>query len=279
MLTLLFIKEDFFSSLQHLDDEVEPLFYYALESIEGLKRSDFILNPNIEVDNQKAIVWQNLITHLKQNKPIQYFFGTQNFYGLDFFVNEHTLIPRPETEELVDWIIQNHQNQKLKILDIGTGSGCIAITLAKHLPKSNVFAMDISKQALVMAKKNASNFDVKVDFIQKDILSIEDLADDFDVIVSNPPYVRNLERKEILPHVLAHEPHQALFVPDDKPLLFYDKILGLAKKQPNNNVRLYFEINQYLGKEMFALFRTYGYKEVTLKKDFKGNDRMISNAN
>lgn len=268
------IKTIFINTLQHLEDEVEPLFYYALESIHHLKRSDFIIHPQRDLTDEQTIVWNNLINHLKNDQPIQYFFNSQNFYGLDFYVNHQTLIPRPETEELVEWMIQNHQNQKIKIIDLGTGSGCIAITLAKHLPQAQVYALDVSEEALQVAKKNAETHQVDVQFIHKNLLTTDDLAQTFDVIVSNPPYVRLQEKEAMKPNVLNHEPHLALFVPDDNPMIFYDKILNLAKKNLAPHGHIYFEINQYLGKNMKELFENNGFNS-TLKKDLKGNDRMM----
>ncbi len=196
-----------------------------------------------------------------------------------FEVNENTLIPRPETEELVEWIIENQkskdQSQKLEILDIGTGTGCIPISLKANLPQANVSAIDVSEQALEMAKINAVSNNVEVNFIQANILEVEDLNQHFDVIVSNPPYVRNLEKQEIKKNVLDYEPHLALFVEDTDALLFYRKIAQLALKNLSPNGLLFFEINQYLGNETVDLLENIGFKNIELKKDIYGNDRMI----
>jgi release factor glutamine methyltransferase len=217
---------------------------------------------------------------LKKEKPIQYILGETEFYGLPFLVNENTLIPRPETEELVEWILEStkyeEQNTKLNVLDIGTGSGCIAISLAKNLPSAQVSAIDVSEKALATAHKNAKINKVDVNFILKNILETESLDEKYDVIVSNPPYVRNLEKEEIKPNVLEYEPHLALFVEDNDALLFYRKIAALAKKNLSENGKLYFEINQYLGKETVRLLEGMDFKNVILKKDVYGNDRMIS---
>ena len=186
------------------------------------------------------------------------------------------LIPRPETEELVSWILSNHDSSThLKILDIGTGSGCIAIALAKNLPNAQVFAIDVSEKALATAKNNADRNEVKVNFIKQDILNTENLEQSFDIIVSNPPYVRNLEKDEIKQNVLAHEPHLALFVEDQNALIFYDKIANLSQRHLNPNGQLYFEINQYLGKEMVQLLEQKGFSAIELRKDIYGNDRMV----
>jgi release factor glutamine methyltransferase len=226
---------------------------------------------------------------LKKEKPIQYILGETEFYGLPFLVNVNTLIPRPETEELVEWIIKSTnyeiQSTKLRILDIGTGSGCIAISLAKNIPNAEVSAIDVSEKALATAKKNAEINKIVVNFINVDILKINDLAElptsnfqlptQFDIIVSNPPYVRNLEKAEIKPNVLEYEPHLALFVEDTDALLFYRKIANLAKENLSENGQLFFEINQYLGKETVELLEDLGFKNIELKKDIYGNDRMI----
>ena len=274
-------KATFQKELSSLYDEkeIESFFYIVLESFHNLKRIDLALNPDSEMDADQLLRWEHVLNELKKQKPIQYILGATEFYGLPFLVNEDTLIPRPETEELVEWILESTkyeiQNTKLKVLDIGTGSGCIAISLAKNLPNAQVFALDVSEKALAIAQKNAKINTVEVHFMLKNILETEDLAEQFDVIVSNPPYVRNLEKAEIKSNVLDYEPHLALFVEDDDALLFYRKIAQLAKKNLTKNGRLYFEINQYLGKETFELLESLGFKNVELRKDIYGNDRMI----
>jgi release factor glutamine methyltransferase len=223
-------------------------------------------------------VWNAILTKLQQEIPIQYILGKTHFYGLDFEVDENVLIPRQETEELVEWIITNQQINKSinqQILDIGTGSGCIAISLAKNLTSAKVYAIDVSEKALNVAQKNADLNQVEVTFINQNILETEDLQASFDIIVSNPPYVRNLEKAEIKKNVLANEPHLALFVDDHDALIFYRKIAELAQKNLKENGQLYFEINQYLGKEMVDLLQKMGFVEVALRKDIYGNDRMI----
>lgn len=275
-------KTTFLQELLSLYDEkeIESFFYIILESFHHKKRIDLALNPEMEMDALQLLRWESVLAELKKEKPIQYILGETEFYGLPFLVNENTLIPRPETEELVEWILESTkyeiQNTKLKILDIGTGSGCIAVALAKNLSTASVSAIDVSEKALNTAKKNAEINAVAVNFMFKNILETHDLNEQFDLIVSNPPYVRNLEKAEIKPNVLAYEPHLALFVEDNDALLFYRKIAQLAKKNLTENGRLYFEINQYLGKETFLLLEELGFKEIVLKKDIYGNDRMIS---
>ena len=275
-------KSTFIKELSSLYDEkeIESFFYIILEQFHNKKRIDLALNPEMEMDALQLLLWETVLSELKKEKPIQYILGETEFYGLRFLVNENTLIPRPETEELVEWILEitNYELEitNLKILDIGSGSGCIAISLAKNLQNAEVSAIDVSEKALETANKNAQINEVEVNFILKNILETEDLEHQFDIIVSNPPYVRNLEKAEIKPNVLEFEPHLALFVDDNDALLFYRKIAELAKKNLSENGRLYFEINQYLGKETVDLLENLGFKEVILKKDIYGNDRMIS---
>lgn len=257
-------------------DEAESFFYLILDDLHQLKRVDLALNPHLEMENGQLQKWHTIFEKLKKQIPIQYILRKTFFCGLVFEVNEHVLIPRPETEELVAWILAaNNPSTPLKILDIGTGSGCIAIALAKELPTAQVFAIDVSENALAVAKNNAKNNDVTVNFIQKDILNTDHLDEQFDIIVSNPPYVRTLEKAEIKDNVLEHEPHLALFVEDDDALVFYRKIADLALKNLNPNGQLYFEINQYLGNEMMDLLTQKGFNDLELRKDIYGNDRMV----
>lgn len=284
-------KSTFTQELSSLYDEkeIESFFYIILEQFHNKKRIDLALNPEMEMDALQLLRWEIVLSELKKEKPIQYILGETEFYGLRFLVNENTLIPRPETEELVEWIIESTNYElpgtKLKVLDVGTGSGCIAISLAKNLQNSKVSAIDISEKALATANKNAEINGVEVNFIKVDILNVTDLSElpssifqlptPIDIIVSNPPYVRNLEKAEIKPNVLEFEPHLALFVDDHDALLFYRKIAQLALKNLSENGKLFFEINQYLGKETVELLENLGFKEVVLKKDIYGNNRMI----
>ncbi|MDD5150022.1 MAG: peptide chain release factor N(5)-glutamine methyltransferase [Flavobacterium sp.] len=260
-------------------DEAESFFYLILEKKQQLKRIDLALNPDLTFSDEEIVVWNSILEQLQQEIPIQYLLGKTSFYGLNFEVNADVLIPRPETEELVEWIIRDcfvpRNDKKLKILDIGTGSGCIAISLAKNISNAEVFAIDVSGKALAKAKKNAEINEVNVTFLLKNILETEDLEQQFDIIVSNPPYVRELEKQEIKKNVLNNEPHLALFVENNDALLFYRKIAELAQKNLSQNGQLFFEINQYLGKEMIELLEKMGFKNIELRKDIYGNDRMI----
>ena len=288
-------KTHFFDSLKNIQDEqeIESFFFILTEYLHNLKRVDVALNPNFELSEDDVKKWNAILADLQQEKPIQYITGEAWFYGLQFEVNENTLIPRPETEELVEFILKETSNfqlpaSSLNIIDIGTGSGCIPISLKANLPQANVSAIDVSEKALEVAKRNAQSNKVEVNFIQANILEVEDLSKlplpnaqnllPLDIIVSNPPYVRNLEKEEIKKNVLDYEPHLALFVEDTDALLFYRKIAQLALKNLAPNGLLFFEINQYLGKETVELLENLGFKNIELKKDIYGNDRMVKST-
>ena len=259
--------------------EAESLFYLILEQWLQIKRVDLALRPDLVFSENEILKWNDVVGQLQQEIPIQYILGKTSFCGLDFEVDENVLIPRPETEELVEWILLNNQIHKSTnplILDIGTGSGCIAIAIAKNLPEAKVFAIDVSENALKLAKKNADLNTVDVTFIHQNILETKYLDQTYDIIVSNPPYVRNLEKTEIKKNVLEHEPHLALFVDDDDALIFYRKIAALAHKSLKVNGQLYFEINQYLGNQMVDLLKSMDFMNIALRQDIYGNDRMIS---
>ena len=263
------------------DSEIENFFFWTLEEILGIQRIDFVLQKNNAVDCQNIDRIKKVIQRLRNEEPIQYIFGSTEFYGLLFNVSTDTLIPRPETEELVEWIIETVKQDEylsslseLRILDIGTGTGCIAITLTKLIPSANTTAVDISKNALTVAESNSALNEVNVHFVISNVLELSSLENEFDIIVSNPPYVRNSEKIEIKNNVLKYEPDTALFVEDDDPLLFYRKIGKLSLESLNPNGYLFFEINQYLGKEMVDLLSDLGYQHIELRKDVFGNDRM-----
>lgn len=273
-------KSIFIDQLTPLYDreEASSIFYIILEEIHQIKRIDLALSPTLVFTDKEIAYWNAIVEQVKLEIPIQYILGTTSFYGLSFVVNKNTLIPRPETEELVDLVLKElNKSGKLnqKIVDIGTGSGCIAIALAKNLPSASVTAIDVSKEALEIAQINAVKNKVTIHFSEKDILKTIDLGQQFDCIVSNPPYVRNLEKIEIKKNVLDYEPHLALFVPDEDALLFYRKIATLAKKNLTIEGKLFFEINQYLAKEMKAMIEELGFKNVQIFKDCYGNDRML----
>jgi len=277
-MTIKQLKRVFTSEITHLypQTEVDSFFYLLAEEVLSLNRVDIALKLNEEISIPQK--FHDALNDLVIQKPIQYILGKTVFYGLDFRVNKNVLIPRPETEELVEWIIEDYlkSTKKTTILDIGTGSGCIAISLAKNINNATVFAVDVSEKALETAKLNAINNKVEIDFILDNILSpSKENTNKYDVIVSNPPYVRNLEKEEIQDNVLKNEPHLALFVEDSNPLIFYSAIADFALKNLNNKGVLFFEINQYLGTETVALLKDKKFKNVVLKKDIFGNDRMI----
>ena len=255
--------------------EREGLLRIILEETLGVSAITAMMHNDQEIPHEKTLELKAVCEQLARNIPIQYIYQKASFFGLDFYVDERVLIPRQETEELVDWILTTYARQEnLRILDIGTGSGAIAIALKKHLPKAKVVAMDISEGALEVARTNAKRNRAVIEFVQQDILQVEDLGVCFDLIVSNPPYVREQEKREMHPNVLAHEPSLALFVPDDNPLLFYEKIADIATRNLTSGGKLFFEINQYLGREMLQMLKRKGFQYL-LKKDLNENDRMI----
>lgn len=273
-------QSQFLAQLQNIYDvqESSTMFFILLEEIKNISRVDLALDQELVLTSDEEALFDSYLSRLLQHEPIQYITGRASLFGLDFEVNSKVLIPRTETEDLINWIIEDYKTNadEIKLLDIGTGSGCIAISLAKHLTQAKVTALDVSPDAIKVALANAVKNLVVIDFIEKDILKTEYLDEQYDVIVSNPPYVRNLEKQEIRDNVLEHEPHLALFVTDDNPLIFYDKIARLAFYNLKEGGRLYFEINQYLPKQMEQLLVSLGYKNVQLKKDIYGNYRMIS---
>ena len=216
-----------------------------------------------------------ILRRLQNNEPIQYVLGKETFCGLTFEVNPNVLIPRPETQELVEWIVKENSTSGLRVLDIGTGSGCVAVSLAKKLKRADVTAWDISESALQVARRNAELNEVDVCLKQVNVLNLLDQTDRFDMIVSNPPYVTNTEKQSMERNVLDWEPEIALFVSDDDPFLFYERIADIGMDILRTNGKLYFEINQHFGKEIKNILENKGYHQVELRKDMFGNDRMI----
>jgi release factor glutamine methyltransferase len=273
------------NAIQHIYSELKGLYpeteiksfsYLILEKLTGFSKIEILVNKNTNFSVEQQHQIENIIKKLKNNVPIQYVLGKTEFFGMSFNVNESVLIPRPETEELVDWIGKENDSANIKsILDIGTGSGCIAISLKFLFPNAEVDAFDISQQALETATSNASFNKLDVNFAKVDILNAPEMDMKWDIIVSNPPYVTEQEKAEILPNVLEHEPHLALFVPDNDPLLFYRHIAQFAKNHLFENGKVYFEINREFGKECMNLLMEMGFCEVELRKDISGNDRMI----
>jgi release factor glutamine methyltransferase len=260
-------------------NEAESLSRIVFEHFFKLDRVELAMGGNEPFSDKNMNILDDVLKKLKNGFPVQYLTNVAHFYSLEFFVDERVLIPRPETEELVKWIIDDaldtENSERLKILDIGTGSGCIAVTLAANLPEADLAACDVSEGALEVAKINATKNNVVVRFFNIDILSEKLPTDKYDVIVSNPPYVLDSEKDLMLPNVLNHEPHNALFVPTQEPLLFYEAITAKAFVSLKQKGILYLEINENLGKETITCLEKAGFVKTELKKDFRGKDRMI----
>jgi len=270
-------KEIFFKTLENYypAEEIHSFFFLLTEAFFKINRLNLALNPELEIDKNQVEKLESAIARLKNHEPIQHIIGETEFFGLTFKVDKNVLVPRPETEELVEWILEDFSEEKTsKILDIGTGSGCIAIALARNLPQAKISAIDISDAALEIAKSNAETNNADISFISEDILKTEALTGIWDIIVSNPPYVRELEKKEMHRNVLEYDPPTALYVKDENPLIFYEKITKLAKTALNPGGKLYFEINQYLAEETEKMMQEHGFK-TELRKDIFGNFRML----
>ena len=283
--TFHFIQEqlrDFYS-----DAEIKSFCYLIMEFVCGMNKSSVLRCKDKQLSLNECLRIQEIILELKKYCPIQYILGETEFYGLKFKVDANVLIPRPETEELVEWVIKKeapppglHQKKRgeYRILDIGTGSGCIAVALAKHLPEAEVFALDISEKALDVARQNAIRNQVDVNFFQHDILTDEPFPFSFlafDCIVSNPPYITLKEKAEMGKNVLSYEPHQALFVPWDNPLIFYERIANFARNRLKETGSLYFETSSLHGSASAKVLEDKKFRSVKLLKDISGNDRII----
>ena len=280
-MTIKVLRLKFYDALNNLycHSEIDVFFYSLMEYYFHKPKVDVYLNQDQKLDQTSEIIMINALNELTNHKPLQYITSQTEFYSLKFNLSESVLIPRPETEELVEWIIKDHifKENEFKILDLGTGSGCISVSLARFLKKSRVYAVDLSDKALVKAHENAKLNNVEVIFEECDILdeNLPDYFKNFEVFVSNPPYVRNLEKNEMKQNVMHYEPHMALFVSDNDPLEFYTAILQIATNRLVSGGKLYFEINQYLGIEMMDLVMSFGFYDIELKKDSFGNDRML----
>jgi len=257
------------------ETEIGSFVFLMFNHLMNFQRFDLHLKEAFEISDHITVQIYDIIEQLKQHKPIQYILGTTEFYGLVLHVDESVLIPRPETEELVEWIISDFGNFKPKIIDIGSGSGCIPIALAKNIPGSEVFGADISEKAIVTSTKNASKNNVAVHFLELNILS-EELSDlgQFNVIVSNPPYVTIEQKENMEANVIEYEPHVALFVPKTDPLVFYKAICRFARKQLRPNGALYFEINEALHNETAKAVEEFGFS-TELRKDINSKYRML----
>lgn len=273
-------SEQFFNELVETytpiigNQEAEGYALLVIEHIWELERSEVLLGKELEIGFEQIEKLKNILIRIQTQEPIQYILGEAWFYGRKFKVNSSVLIPRPETEELVYWIKEQHSG-KMRILDIGSGSGCIPITLSLEMALSEVYGLDISEAALQVAKQNTIDLEAKVEFKKCDILNEEIPFRDLDIIVSNPPYIRELEKEMMLPNVLDHEPHLALFVPDNDPLRFYKLIAEKAKKVLKPQGWLYFEINEAFGLATSEVLLSNGFSKIEIRKDMQGKDRMV----
>lgn len=258
--------------------EIESLILLIFGKLKGYSRTQLLLAPDSEITPEVQRQIDQIVTRLKAHEPIQYILGETEFYGLTIRTVPGTLIPRPETEELVHWIIEENRGIKPVVFDIGTGTGCIAVALRKNIPDSTVLACDISPVCIETAVKNAALNHAKISVLNFNILNFSPEINfpEFDVIVSNPPYVRQKEKQLMQKNVLDHEPELALFVEDDNALIFYRKIADFAKKYLKPGGRLYFEINEALGKECSEMLLEKGFSEIRLKKDLQQKDRMLA---
>lgn len=254
--------------------EIKALTRIIATELLGISQMAFYLKDDIALTAGQQTLLDSAIERLKKREPIQHILGYSDFCGLRFKVTPATLIPRPETSELVEWIASEATGNE-KILDIGTGSGCIAVSLARKLPQSSTEAWDISPEALAIATENNIASNCMVTFRQVDILEHKPAEEQFDIVVSNPPYIRELEKSGMEANVLNWEPHTALFVPDSDPLLFYRTIAEKSLAMLRSGGKLYFEINREFGNETVQMLAALGYTDIELRKDFADNDRMI----
>jgi release factor glutamine methyltransferase len=273
-------------AIEHIRNELNEIFteqelrnitVWLLTKISGYSATGIIINKNTIFSENQSLLLNKYIAKLKRHEPLQYVLGETEFMGLTFSVDHNVLIPRPETEELVEWICsQYHLAGSISMVDIGTGSGCIAISLKKMLSNAAITALDISPQALLVAQANAQKNGVRVDFYQQDILAASSFPENkWDVIVSNPPYIPMSEMSNMDISVLEYEPHEALFVSDTDALIFYRAIALYARSSLKEGGELYFEIHYDKGNEVVDLLKQTGFEEVELRKDMSGHDRMI----
>ncbi|QGY44935.1 peptide chain release factor N(5)-glutamine methyltransferase [Maribellus comscasis] len=257
-------------------EEIRSFIRLIFEQVCELNYTQLLLSRDRILSQEKKEKMEEIVKRLKTFEPIQYILGETEFYGLQLKVNTAVLIPRPETEELVQWILQTNQLKSPVILDVGTGSGCIALALKKELPAAVLTAIDISETALENAKENAKTNRLDIQLLNGDILNWEGQRwEQYDVIVSNPPYVRTMEKETMQANVLDYEPELALFVSDSDPLVFYRRIGEFSWENLRKDGFLFFEINENLGMEMAELLSAQGFRNVEIKKDIRGKERML----
>ena len=273
------LTEKLYQALDAIPDEAErnAIIRAVCCDVLGISSTMYYLRENVELTTEQAALLDDVVARLKQGEPLQYIEGKAMFCGMQFMVSPQVLIPRPETAELVDWIVTDHAMGQPKILDLGTGSGCIAVSLSKLMPQAVVEACDISVGALAVASENNRVNGTSVEFFALDMLDTASLLPrSYDILVSNPPYIKQCEAVDMEQNVTQWEPHTALFVPDDDALRFYRAVAEIGQTDAlSPGGCIYVEINQTLGKETVALFEAYGYRDVVLRKDIYGNDRMI----
>ena len=277
------IQEGTFYILNHLrkiypESEASNITDWIMEHLTGSKKVERMIYKNASIADEEEKKLKYHTERLLQHEPVQYVLNEAWFYGMKFFVDKNVLIPRPETEELVEWIVKEvgSQDSGVRILDIGTGSGCIAIALKNKLPGAEVWGCDISDEALTVARKNADDLNALVDFVPIDILDQNQWKQlpNFDIIVSNPPYVREKDKDSMRSNVINYEPHIALFVPDNNALVFYASIAAFGKEHLHKEGKIFMEINESLGEKVIGLFVSKRYS-AELRKDMQGKDRMV----
>jgi len=254
--------------------EAENISRNLLMDYFDLSHTDFLTNKELIADKEQTLFLENTISRLLEHEPVQHITGKAFFYGLEFHVNKNVLIPRPETEELVREII-NLKSDRPDILDVGTGSGCIAITLAKFLPGSRVDSMDVDENALHIARENAQRLNVQVHFFQADILNDPEIGKTYDIVVSNPPYIPLQEKRKMDRNIVDYEPELALFVPDERPLIFYEKIADFAVRHLKKKGHLFFEIHENMSKRVIGILGSKNFDLIHVKKDLQGKERMV----
>ncbi|MCT4579843.1 MAG: peptide chain release factor N(5)-glutamine methyltransferase [Flavobacteriales bacterium] len=275
-------KQYFFEHLKAIyeEGEVNQLFSLTFFYYKNWDKISLRFNEQEKLSESELLELRTIVKRLANAEPIQHIFETAYFYGLDFKVSKDVLVPRQETEELVDLILNHIPNGPISILDIGTGSGCIPIAIAKNAPEAKVLALDVSSEALSIAEENASIHQVELKLFQEDVLKLDSITsiipEKINVIISNPPYITVKEKALMHPNVLEFDPHLALFVTNEKPLVFYEKIVQLAEEKLESEGQLYFEINEHFGEETKALIEQYQFKKVSLIKDINEKDRMVS---
>ena len=276
---LIQFRQEFYSRLQSIypETEIAGMYGILLEEYMEISRVEAALQAQEEIPGPVLSKLHAALDRLSKHEPIQYILGKTSFYGLSLYVNSATLIPRPETEELVSWILSDldKSSARVKGVDIGTGSGCIALALKNNLSNSEITAVDVSLEALEVVKQNANELKLPIEILRLDILKDRLPKENLDFIVSNPPYVCEAEKSEMRANVLDYEPDLALFVKDSEPLIFYDRILEVAKESLKENGSIYFEINERFAEEIIKIAKEKGWKNNQVKKDIFGRDRML----